>query len=289
MEDIESEGKTVAEAVDSALKKLGLRRDQVEVQIIQEAAAGFMGLGAKPARVRITQKHWGASPPPQAPAPRSKPRNSGAEKRSEAPSRPARSISAPAAAARRAYMEAAAKAQESRAAAQAAAAETRPAEATRPPADPQAACAKGQSLLTEILGLMGIAQPAVATSWDAAQERVILKVETPDAERLIGKDGKTLESLQFLVTLVLSRSLNASVAAQVDALGYWEKREKEILSEAQRGVEEVKATGKPFRLTPMEAPMRRLIHRNLANHPDVVTASEGEGSWRKIVIRPRKG
>ena len=54
MESIESEGKTVAEAVDNALKKLNLRRDQVEVQILQESSEGFMGFGSKAARVRIT-------------------------------------------------------------------------------------------------------------------------------------------------------------------------------------------------------------------------------------------
>ena len=48
------------------------------------------------------------------------------------------------------------------------------------------------------------------------------------------------------------------------------------------------ATGKPCRLEPMDASMRRLIHRAYAANPDITTSSEGEGPWRKLVIRPRK-
>jgi len=62
-EELESEGKTVAEAVDSALKQLGLPREQVEVQILQEASSGILGFGAKPARVKITRKLWGTPTP----------------------------------------------------------------------------------------------------------------------------------------------------------------------------------------------------------------------------------
>ncbi|OGR89844.1 MAG: hypothetical protein A3J74_08495 [Elusimicrobia bacterium RIFCSPHIGHO2_02_FULL_57_9] len=221
MEAIESEGKNVAEAVDNALKKLNLRRDQVEVQILQEAGAGFMGFGAKPARVRISEKLWGIK--------------SGACA-----------------------------------------------------LDARAACAQSVEKLKEVLSLMAIGNPSLSADWDKGLERVKIRVESADAEILIGPEGKTLQSLQFLLTLILSRRLGSPVAVQVDAKGHWEKMEKDILSEAQRAVEEVKTTGKPFRLSPMEAPMRRLVHKTLAGHPDVETASEGEGSWRKIVIRPKR-
>ena len=50
----------------------------------------------------------------------------------------------------------------------------------------------------------------------------------------------------------------------------------------------MKATGKPVRLQPMDSSMRRLIHRTLGSNPEVTTASEGEGPWRKLVIRARK-
>ena len=63
MEPIESEGRNVKEAVDSALSKSGLRRDQVEITVIQEGSTGFMGMGVKPAKVRLTEKRWGPDSP----------------------------------------------------------------------------------------------------------------------------------------------------------------------------------------------------------------------------------
>jgi spoIIIJ-associated protein len=88
---------------------------------------------------------------------------------------------------------------------------------------------------------------------------------------------------------MLSRGAETPVAVQVDALSYWEKREAAVLDQARGAVERVKATGKPSRLEPMDSSTRRLIHRTFAGDPDVATVSEGEGNWRKIVIRPRRG
>ncbi|MFI5348374.1 MAG: Jag N-terminal domain-containing protein, partial [Elusimicrobiota bacterium] len=82
MQPIENEGRSVAEAVEGALKQCGLRRDQVEITVIDEGAPGFLGIGAKPARVRVTEKRWGpdspaASKPEPAPAkPAAPPRSS---------------------------------------------------------------------------------------------------------------------------------------------------------------------------------------------------------------------
>lgn len=289
MEELESEGKSVSEAVEAALKKLGLRRDQVEVQILQEASGGFLGMGSKPARVKITQKHWGEPTPgnlPPRPAPRPPverrsqnvgPRRGQPERRREArydvpPPKPVnRPTPAPKPAAKPAE-----KREERH--------EDRPAAAV----DPQAAGREAETILKELLGKMGFEVGSIAVSWDAQQERVKAVLDSVDADKLVGSDGRALESLQFLATLLLSRKMGTPAAVQVDALGYWQKREADIMSQAERGIAEVKRTGKSFRLSPMDPAMRRLIHRNLASHPDVETASEGEGSWRKIVLRPRR-
>lgn len=270
MESIEIEGKTVAEAVEGALAKIGLRRDQVEVQIIQEASSGFLGIGAKPAKVRVTEKLWGepaAAGTNAKPAPARKPIQPAP--RTEQPARPAQAARAPA------PRHAPAKEKER--------------EPSPPSVDPKAACARAEEALGELLRLMKLDGVTIKASFDAQQERVKAAADGPEAERLVGQEGRTLEAVQFLATLIVGRRVGAPVAVLVDVQGFWEKKEQEILAQAKRGVEEVRSSGKPFRLPPMEAPMRRLIHRNLAGHPDVETASEGEGSWRKIVIRPRKG
>lgn len=232
MPEIEAEGKTITEAVESALRSLGLKRDQVEIEVLQEASVGFLGMGAKLARVRVVEKAGEGA--------------SSASRRHEA------------AAGRQA------------------------------PSDTARACAQTHSLVSELLSLMGLDATASPARWDGVQERICCLIDGPDSQRLVAGDARPLESLQFLVTLIVSRKLDEPVAVQVDAHGYWSRREQEVIGEAQKGIAEVKASGKPFRLQPMEPGMRRLIHRHFMNDPEVQTASEGEGQWRKIVIRPRK-
>lgn len=313
MEPLESEGKTVAEAVDAALQRLGVSRDQVEVQILQEPSSGFMGLGAKPARVRITEKIWGEKSAEGAAAAGRRARKQEPEEeegydvplhKDDFPSdarEPETTRGGNGGGQRRGDMKESRggrrdgrgggrrdhREQRERRPERTTAAPVANPRGSEPPAEPDAAVKAAQAALDETIKLMGLDVSARA-EWDAKQERVRAPLSGADADRLVGPDGSTLESLQLLVALVASRKANAGVAVQVDAAGYWEKRENDILSKAMRGIDEVKRTGKPFRMEPMDASMRRLIHRNLQDNPDVETASEGEGVWRKIVIRPRK-
>ena len=268
MTPIESEGRTVAEAVEAALLKSGLRRDQVEITVTQEGSAGFMGLGANPAKVRLTEKRWGPDSTASAPAAHVR-----------APNRAPIRNSAPRPPERRPEPRAPKPVLTSR----------RRADASKPvsAAESAEACVSAQTLVVELLQLMAIAAPTATASWDADLERVKITVESQDASLLVGRDGRVLESLQFLTTLMLSRGNGTPIAVQVDALSYWEKREQSVLEEARRAVETVKATGKPVRMEPMDSSMRRLVHRTLTSNSEVITASEGEGPWRKLVIRPR--
>lgn len=354
MAEIEAEGKTVAEAVDAALRKAGLRREQVEVQVLQEASAGFMGFGGRPARVRIAQKHWspeGSTPAPSPQPPsgaRKPPAPGGGPARPSIPSIP----STPPAASPRsssrssrpvrggrsgvwgAKKDPAPRSQDPRPPApESIPAPARPAPAPRTPeprrdapgtgrrperdprrAEPrhesrrpaprpprpepsapltpeqaEAAKAAATQALQELLPLMKFNDAVVRTDWDPKLERVKATIETADSSRLIGREGRTLEALQFLVTLILTRRTPNPVAVWVETAGYWERREGLVLETARRGIEQVRSTGRPFRLEPMEPAMRRLVHRSLASDPDIITASEGEGSYRKIVIRPKTG
>lgn len=304
IEEMESEGKTVAEAVENALKKLGLPREQVEVQILQEASAGILGFGSKPARVKITRKHWGDAPQPQRPAPRAE-RNAGRSRQGDrahhARERGGHGApSSPKGGARPAHKHADRSTpnhsrpphrepQRQHVAPHPTTPATPPA-AQEPavPADPAKACAATEEVLKELLGRMLFTDASISARWDSQQERVKTHVKTAESERLIGPEGKTLEALQFIMTLLVSRRMSSPVAVQVDTNDYWQKKENEVLSLALKGIENVRNTGKPFRMQPMDAPMRRLIHKSLANHPDIMTTSEGDGPWRKIVLRPRK-
>ena len=295
-EELESEGKSVAEAVESALKKWGLHRDQVEVQILQEASSGILGFGAKPARVKITRKHWGAHHAPEKPAPRGE-RRPGGGPRPAAPGRSGRPALQPKTEPRQeprhhepaSATPAASKGSPSLEGRRSPLPEgATPQGAPPAPVDTARACSVTAEVLKELLGLMLFKEAGVSTRWDAEQERVKATVKTAESERLIGPGGQALEAMQFLMTLMVSRRMGSPVAVQVDTNDYWQKKENEILSQALKGIEAVRNTGKPHRLQPMDAPMRRLIHKSLANHPDIMTTSEGDGSWRKIVLRPKQ-
>ena len=70
--------------------------------------------------------------------------------------------------------------------------------------------------------------------------------------------------------------------------GYWKQKEESVITQVHQAIEEVKRTGQLVRLQPMDSALRRMVHRALAESPDVETISEGEGSWRKVVLRPKK-
>jgi spoIIIJ-associated protein len=290
MKEIEIEGKTVTLAVEKGLSELGLRRDQVEVQVLQEPAPGFLGMGAKPAKVRIREKIWGEAQHEEA-APREAESNYGS--RNPHPIRDNSPYASSGAPRRRTGVP------------RGRTVEGRPPQGPRPgghrdrggstlksvvpppPSDTGKACTEAKVVIEELLPLVECSASKVATSWDADQVRVRAEIETPDTEFLLGQEGKVLESLQFLVTLTLSRRMGTPVAVLVEVGSYWREREEEIMLQVHQAMEAVRRTKQPVRLKPMSAVMRRLVHRSLANHPEIETVSEGEGIWRKVVLKPK--
>jgi spoIIIJ-associated protein len=106
-------------------------------------------------------------------------------------------------------------------------------------------------------------------------------------ERLLAGKNSPLESLEHLLNIVRSHGDRSVPRVFLEVEGHAVSTDKKILDEAKRAVEEVKQTGEPFRMEPMPSRDRRLVHQALANHPDVETASEGEGPWRKVVVKPK--
>lgn len=299
MKEIEMDGKTVTMAVESGLRELGLRRDEVEVQVLEEGTAGFLGMGGKPARVRIREKVYapgmvaeeegddignriqparpasrgaGQGSRPERTVPRERPeRGPQIERSAYHDSRPERRPRRQAPPPRRTVAPAA----------------RRPRIESSEDVDTAKACAEARAIIEAMLSLCGLSEPKVECAWDTAQLRVRAEVGTPDAALLLGKDGKSLEAFQFLATVILGRRMEMPVAIQVECEGHWKRVEAAVLAELERAAEEVKRTGKPYRFEPMEPALRRLIHRSAMSHPDLETVSEGEGSWRKVVLKPK--
>jgi spoIIIJ-associated protein len=101
---------------------------------------------------------------------------------------------------------------------------------------------------------------------------------------LIGRRGDTLEALQFLTNLAVSKRLNEKVRVLVDVEGYRQRREETLLRLAKRLSEKVKRTGNRIVLEPMNSHERRIMHTALQDESSITTFSEGEEPNRRIVI-----
>ena len=101
---------------------------------------------------------------------------------------------------------------------------------------------------------------------------------------LIGYRGEVLNSLQVVLSSIAGKNIQEKIRVTVDISGYKEKREKILISLAQKEANRVLKTRKSIALEPMTAYERKIIHTALQNHPKVTTKSVGEGNNRKIII-----
>lgn len=119
-------------------------------------------------------------------------------------------------------------------------------------------------------------------------EQVILSLRGDDLGLLIGKHGQTLDALQYLVNLAANRDSDERVRIIVDVEDYRKRRADTLTQLALRLADRVKRRGERVVLEPMNAHERKIIHMALQNDSRIVTASEGEEPFRKVVIAIKK-
>lgn len=299
---IKVEAKEVALAIEKGLKELGLRRDQVEVTVLQTPKKGFLGLGARPAVVEVRQKRWASGnldAQIYMDVPKKK-RQSGNRSSSRtargAGSRygkkdetavPVRGIKRggrkPYAASRRrdAFEEKLPKTNEPQ---QLPSLEIQNAVV---PEYLKAPLQEAKDYLNNVLTHMGVKVENLHSWWDEKQHRILLTFDCDHPAIVIGKEGKTLESLQYLATLSLSRHFDKPISVIADTQNYWRKAEDKINADLEYGINQIKNGHSVYRFRPMSAQLRRYVHRAAENNEFVVTVSEGEGQWRKVTLRPR--
>ncbi len=123
------------------------------------------------------------------------------------------------------------------------------------------------------------------------QHSIMLYVEGLDEETvgiMIGRRGETLRSLQFLLNTLVNRHVGRWPQIVIDVGNYRQRRQESLEGLARRVAEQVRATGRPQALDPMQAYDRRIVHMALREDPTVYTESTGEGETRKITIYPKK-
>lgn len=204
---IEQQGKTVDEAIEEGLKKLGVSKEKVKVEIVCESKKGLFGLfGASPARVKLTLIHDGGEIAVQ--------------------------------------------------------------------------------MLNEIMRLMNI-KGGVNSQEKAG--KLNLDIFSSDTQLLIGKNGQTLDALQYLINIMIKKSCRQKKEIVLDIAQYRTKVDDSIVQLAVKAAAHVVKTGKEVVLEPMNSNERQLIHVTLQNHRKVNTKSIGDGEKRKVVIFLKQG
>lgn len=257
---VEKTGKSVEEAVAAALQELNIAAEQAEVEVLQEAKKGFLGIGRKDAKVRVTVKE--------------------AEAVVEEVVYTEETVTV--------AMPEVPQAEEP--AEEEAIAEQTVEVAVREPkkyAVNDEAIAKAKEFLQKIFTAMKI-EVAMEKFINKNDGSVTFKLHGDDMGILIGKHGQTLDALQYLTNLVANKNSADRVRVIIDVEDYRDRRVETLTRLANRLADKVKRTGERVALEPMNPHERKIIHMALQGDRRVTTLSEGDEPHRHVVIELKK-
>lgn len=148
----------------------------------------------------------------------------------------------------------------------------------------EGAAAAAHRLADKVLQLMGFATTVRARE---SADTVTIEVHGQDLGALIGRRGGTLEAVELLLGAMVAKETSLRSRIILDVEGYWERRYAYLEKLARQAAERVHRDGRQIVLSPMPSRERRVIHSLLADHPSVMTFSQGEGVDRRVVVAPR--
>jgi spoIIIJ-associated protein len=143
---------------------------------------------------------------------------------------------------------------------------------------------QAQELLERLLELMG--EKAKVVGQVDEEERLNLSIDAEDAGLLIGKQGQTLEALQYLLTKMIAKKARRKVRVFIDIESYRARHQEALTQLALKSGEKAKKSGRPITLNPMNPHDRRIVHLALQGDREIKTMSRGEGLYKKVVVYP---
>ena len=302
-------GKTIDLATESALTQLGLDRDSVSVQVLQQAKAGFLGFGAQPAKVQVTYEAPDPVVVPEKPksalgsASRSKPKAAKPVEKKEEPKVEAPKAEAPKAEAPKAEapkteapkapqpkapkVEKKAEKTEKKVEKKAEKAEKKVEKKISQPKVYAAAEAgsveeKIEVFIKGLLEKMG--SDAVPHAWKESDNTFKVELTGADLGYLIGRRGDTLDAIQHLANYTINRGVEGHIRINVDAEDYRQKREDSLRRYARKKAQQVLKARRRTTLEPMNAYERHVIHAALQDMENITTHSTGTEPNRRVVI-----
>ena len=210
MEFIEITAKTVNDAITEACQKLSIPSSKLEYEVLEEGSTGFLGIGAKAAKIKARVKE-----------------------------------------------------------------------------EEKTVDMVAKDFLTEVFKAMNL--PVVLNiKYDDIERVLDIDLAGDDMGVLIGKRGQTLDSIQYLVSLVVNKGKEDYIRVKLDTENYRQRRKATLENLAKNIAFKVKRTKRPVSLEPMNPYERRIIHSALQNDRYVTTHSEGDEPFRRVVVTLKK-
>lgn len=250
MEWVEFTGKSVDEALDRALDQFETSSDQVDYEVIEKESNGLLGLFSRPAKIRVRLKEQEQEEEIVKPSAEQKVVETSPVVEEKEEEQPEEKI---------------------------------PAE----PVDESLLVKTAEDFLTKVCDKMGI-DAKFEISCESEDSRIDINIVGNDMGLLIGKRGQTLDSLQYLTSLVVNKESGTYYKVKLDTENYRARRKETLENLARNISSKVKKTKKSVALEPMNPYERRIIHSALQNDKYVETYSEGEEPNRKVVVAMKK-
>ena len=311
MEDyIQFSAKTKSEAITKACIELGVSSDQLDIQVITEGSNGFFGIGSKPAIIKVRKVEPVSeeqemkeivetvkldSFKEEVPVKEEKkPEPVKQEKKetksvSEKPRQPKPAKEK--AAKEKQPREPKKDYKESKQTREKAAKPVKPAKPVEIITDPEEIKEvenRAKEFLRDVFVSMNLGEVEITSEYNTTDGSLEVDFEGEDMGILIGKRGQTLDSLQYLTSLVVNKGKSNYIRVKLDTEDY-RKRRKETLENLARGIAyKVKKTRKSVILEPMNPYERRIIHSALQGNKFVETVSEGEEPYRHVVVKLKR-
>ncbi len=289
---ITTTGKTIDLAVAAALEQLQLDRDSVSVEVLEYPKSGFLGIGAAPAKVKVTYEAPDEVPAPALSSASRSPRKPwkpvSEQKKAEEPKAAPAPQTAPAQKSAPAVHQPEQKAASKQRPAEPKqpAAQPKPAPIQYTPPEPGSVEARAEVFLKGLLEYMGSdAVPHAVRQ----EEGCHVELVGSSLGMLIGRRGETLDAIQHLANYAVNHGSGKRVRITVDAENYRAKREESLERLAFKVAGKVVRYRKNMTLEPMNAYERHVIHAALQSYQDVTTYSTGTEPNRRIVIAYSKG
>ena len=282
MDYVEVSAKTVDDAITKACIELEVSSDRLDIQVISEGSSGFLGFGSKPAVIKVRKKEepdWNLE---EMAAPEEEKKNPPIQEetpvKAEAPKNEPAKNEQP----RKEPVKKEASKKEN---------SGKPMEKEPLPVKTKEEIvmmkASAQSFLDGVFKAMELPVD-ITMEYNPEQESLDIDFAGEDMGILIGKRGQTLDSLQYLVSLVVNKDQKDYVRVKLDTENYRKRRKETLENLAKNIAYKVKRTKRSVSLEPMNPCERRIIHSALQNNRYVETYSEGNEPYRHVVITLKK-